>query len=309
MGLEGDFVSARHPDLDATVTTPIGEGMTPFGVETGIPCSLSDESACDPAQGLLCSTRILGGSSGQCIAYPVVQKDQNLILPQEKVISRCLEAGMVLHYGLVFDPYERPIREFQDELEMIVSNHRITLPSFLTLAIPLLGTPMFQQRLNDGALLPNLRLREMDGRTLIYRTRDPFEQVVEYVGRMETSPIEKRKLFAYAGKFFRHYRKTLSPWAMISGLLNVISTGMPSLGTNAREKKVPREERRRTFNASTEPLGSLYQPVISVPSRYQDHFQPLLVTDEQGRLHQDLHADLGWMEKPQPEPSLCCESD
>ncbi len=234
-------------------------------------------------------------------------KDQNLILPQEQVISRCLEAGMVLHYGLVFDPYERPIREFQDELEMIVSNHRITLPSFLTLAIPLLGTPMFQQRLNDGALLPNLRLREMDGRTLIYRTHDPFDQVVDYVRRMETGPIERKQLFAYAWKFFRHYRKTLSPWAMISGLLNVISTGIPSLGTNAREKKVPREERRRTYNAATEPLGSLYRPLIHIPERYVDHFQPLLVTDDKGRLHEDLRGDLGWMEESQqeraPEPA------
>lgn len=220
-------------------------------------------------------------------------KDQNLILPQEEAISRCLEAGMVLHYGLIFDPCERPVKEFQDELEMIVSNHRITLPSFLTLAIPLLGTPMFRERLEGGMLLPNLRLRDMDGRTLIYRTLDPFNQVVDYVGRMETGPIEKKKLFAYAWKFYRHYRGTLSRWAMISGLLNVVSTGMPSLGTNAREKKVPKNEKHRTFNASTELLGSLYQPVINVPERYRRHFEPLYVTDNEGYLHKDLREDLG----------------
>ncbi|MEJ1363536.1 MAG: hypothetical protein RPU52_01495 [Candidatus Sedimenticola sp. (ex Thyasira tokunagai)] len=229
-------------------------------------------------------------SPEQIIAF---NKRQNLILPQELVIRRCLEAGMVFHYGLVFDPVERSIAAFRDELDLIVSNPRITLPSFLTLAIPLIGTPLFRERMGAGAFLPNLRLRDMDGRTLIYKTKDPLGEAIRYVEKMETGPIDKKRLLAYAAKFFWRYKGTLSRWAMISGLLNVVSTGMPSLGTNAREKKVPHKLRERTFCANTESLGSLYEPIIQIPERYQGHFQPLLVTDEKGELHPDLWDDLG----------------
>ncbi len=228
-------------------------------------------------------------SPAQIVAF---NKKQNLILPQEQVIRRCLEAGMVLHYGLVFDPVERSVKEFHDELEMIVSNPRITLPSFLTLAIPLLGTPLFMERVQSGVLFPNLRLRDMDGRTLIYNTLDPVEQVVAYVARMETGPIATKKLVSYAWKFYYRYRGTLSRWALISGLLNVVSTGLPSLGTNAREKRIPKALKRRTYHANTELLGSLYEPMIAVPDRYRSYFEPLMVTDEHGDLHEDLWDDL-----------------
>lgn len=78
LGVEGAHVSARHPALAATATTPIGDGMTPFGVVTNISCTSA--SGCDPALGMFCSTRLGGENQGHCIAYPVVQKDQELIL-------------------------------------------------------------------------------------------------------------------------------------------------------------------------------------------------------------------------------------
>jgi hypothetical protein len=78
LGIEGDHVSARHPDLAATATTPIGDGMTPFGVVTNIPCTLT--SGCDSALGMVCSEKLFGGGSGRCLAFPVVQKDQEVIL-------------------------------------------------------------------------------------------------------------------------------------------------------------------------------------------------------------------------------------
>lgn len=79
-GLEGEALSVRHPALEESMTTPISHGVTPFGVETGIPCSVVDPDACDADLGLICSTKLNGGSSGTCMAYPVVHKDQDLIL-------------------------------------------------------------------------------------------------------------------------------------------------------------------------------------------------------------------------------------
>jgi hypothetical protein len=78
LGVEGEFVSARHPALAVTATTD-GDGMSPYGAVTDIPCSLADDSGCDPNKGLVCSAKF-GGTSGHCVAYPVVQKDHELIL-------------------------------------------------------------------------------------------------------------------------------------------------------------------------------------------------------------------------------------
>jgi radical SAM superfamily enzyme YgiQ (UPF0313 family) len=72
-------------------------------------------------------------------------KKQNLVLPQEEIIRSCLEAGLVFHYGLIFDLVEQTIDDLLAETDFIVANPRITLPSFLGFTIPLLGTPLFRQ--------------------------------------------------------------------------------------------------------------------------------------------------------------------
>lgn len=75
LGVEGEHVLARHPALAATANN--GDGMSPYGVATGIPCN--DAGGCDSSLGMVCSTRF-GNTPGQCFAFPVVQKDQELIL-------------------------------------------------------------------------------------------------------------------------------------------------------------------------------------------------------------------------------------
>lgn len=76
LGIEGTpHVTARHPDLAASNNE---EGISPYGVVTDIPCSDIDDSGCDPNLGLICGLKVFGPP--RCVAYPVVQKDQDLIL-------------------------------------------------------------------------------------------------------------------------------------------------------------------------------------------------------------------------------------
>jgi hypothetical protein len=71
IGVEGsEFVTARHPGLAATGNA--GEGISPYGFKTNISCSATNDS-CDPSLGLICR-------SDTCVAYPVVQKDQTIVL-------------------------------------------------------------------------------------------------------------------------------------------------------------------------------------------------------------------------------------
>lgn len=218
-------------------------------------------------------------------------KKQNLVLPQEEMIRRCLEAGLVFHYGLVFDLSERRIGEIEDELDCIVGNPRITLPSFLSLAIPLLGTPLFAQRLRERMLLPEVKLRDMDGRTIVCHTLDPIDEAVAFATRLDTGAMSKTRLAAHAGGFFRRYRGRLPGWALASGLANTWTMAFPRFGTNGRDGLRSGRPGSRSFLATTEPLGSLYRPPINVPERYRSHFEAQRVTDADGDLHEMLRDD------------------
>lgn len=77
LGVEGEHVTARHPALSATNTSPIKNGISPYGVETNIPCTLANDP-CTASQGLICGQKLNAGA--HCIAFPVVQKDTDLVL-------------------------------------------------------------------------------------------------------------------------------------------------------------------------------------------------------------------------------------
>ena len=218
------------------------------------------------------------------------RKKQNLILPQEEVIRRSLDAGLAFHYGMVFDPTERRIDELEAEVELIADNPRIPPPSFLSLVIPLLGTPLFHARLAEGSLLPDLKLRDMDGRSLVCHTLDDLDRATAFVARLDRGAIPRRKLALHASRFLCSHRGGLKGWALVSTLTDYWAMAFPGLGTNGRERGLPGN--RRSFLSTTEPLGSLYQPVINVPTRYMDHFRPLMVTGAQGELHEDVAHDL-----------------
>lgn len=228
-------------------------------------------------------------SREQIAAY---RKKQNLILPQEEIIRRSLEAGLVFHYGMVFDPAERTVASLREEMEFIIGNPRLTLPSFLSFAIPLLGTPLFAERLRNGQLLPNLKLRDMDGRSVLCRPLDPLDRVVEFAAAMDRGAMPRRKLVAHALKFYARYRGKLTGWSMASGLANTWSMAFPMLGTNGRDRGVVGAAGGRSYLTSTEPVGTLYRPLINIPDRLREHFSPLLVTDPGGNLTEAVYDDL-----------------
>ncbi len=69
-GIElGGGVFARDPALAATGGA--GEGISPYGVDTGIPCS-GNSNVCNASLGQMCM--------GTCMAFPVVKKDATIVL-------------------------------------------------------------------------------------------------------------------------------------------------------------------------------------------------------------------------------------
>ncbi len=216
-------------------------------------------------------------------------KLQNTSSPQVEMVTASLNAGVVFAYGLMLDVTTRSIADLRHELEFITGTPEITVPSFITLSIPLLGTPYFYQSVENGTLLPDTKLRDMDGTTILQRPLDDIGEVVKFVNDLQSLRGFHGRVVKHAVGFAKLYRSKLTKMQMVLALGNnlltsaqPVSTSLTGLGwLRARPKP-------RTFISSTEPLDHMYTPAFRVDSRFESYFKPTMVTDKSGKLHQDI---------------------
>jgi hopanoid C-2 methylase len=229
-------------------------------------------------------------------------KLQNTSTPQVEMISRCLNAGIMFCYGLMLDISTRTIADVQRELEFITGTPEITLPAFVTLSIPILGTPYFYECLNDRRLLPQTKLRDMDGITIVQKTLDPIAQAVEFVRGAEDFRGLRGRVIKHSFRFFNHYRSKLNPLQLGIGFEQGLLLSAHTLMTSTTALGWIRKGRTRTYVSTTEPLDALYTPAFRVDSRFAKHFQPTMVTDKTGNLADEL-IESGLLKKvPQAKP-------
>lgn len=225
------------------------------------------------------------------------RKYHNTCLPQLEIIGKCLESGIPFYYGLVFDLTTRQIAELKEELDFIIENPKITLPSFITLAIPLLGTPFFNSCLKEHLFFPNIRLRDLNGTTITLRPLDRLTDAVRFVQKIQNLRGYKSKIIRRMIDFYRIYKNVLSLENLAMVQYNTLHLCTPQLATIGPEMgKVLLHRLKmqpRTFIGSTEPLDNVYQPAFSIDSRYHHYFEPTMLTDENGNLCDELHPDLG----------------
>jgi len=216
-------------------------------------------------------------------------KLQNTRAPQVEMISKTLNASIVFAYGLMVDVSTRSIADLRRELHFITGTPEITIPAFVTLSIPLLGTPYFYECLKNRTILPDTKLRDMDGTTILQKPVDPMDQVVRFVDDLQSMKGYQGRVLKHTARFARIYHSKLTPMQMVfatgSGLLvcaQPLATGFSSFAW-ARKRARP-----RTYVSSTEPLDHMYTPAFRVDSRFESYFKPTMVTNKQGELHEDI---------------------
>jgi hypothetical protein len=189
---------------------------------------------------------------------------------------------------LVLDVAAKSVRELRREIDFVTATPEITLPAFLTIAIPILGTPYFFQCLRNGTILPNTKLRDMDGITLCNQSVDPNSEVVRFLKDFEGLRGYRTRVLKHSVEFLRRYRAKLNAEQMSiaigQGLLlcsNRVSTSLTSGGWLRRRKP-------RTYVSTTEPLDSVYKPAFRIDARFEQYFKPTMVTDACGQIHKDL---------------------
>jgi hypothetical protein len=229
------------------------------------------------------------------VALVNFKKHQNTVLPQIDMIRRCLEAGIAFHYGLVFDMTTRRISELEEELSFILDTPEISLPAYVTLAIPMLGSPYFFECVERELFFPNTRLRDMDGATLFLKTLDPLPETVRFIKDSQCLKGYRRRALAHTARFYSRYRNVLSGMTMTSNLFDSLLLCAPTLSTLSDPGtmlKILNNGNHRTFIGPTESLDSVYRPAFTVDSRYRHYFNPTMITDAKGRLAPELREDL-----------------
>ncbi len=214
-------------------------------------------------------------------------KLQNTTAPQVKMISSCLSAGVAFIYGLIVDATSRRVADLRRELEFITGTPEITLPSFITMSIPLLGTPYFHECVARKAIFPETKLRDMDGLTVMMQPEDPIDEVIKFLRDVQSLRGYRRRVLRHSISFARRYRSSLDFVQMMLALGNAGLLCVPNL-MNGFKRASRQRQQPRTFISTTEPLDCVYTPAFRVASRFEKYFQPVMVTDKSGNLSEDL---------------------
>jgi hopanoid C-2 methylase len=227
-----------------------------------------------------------------------VNKLQNVGLDQKQSIVECLRSGVVFSYGLMADITNRRIDEFLRELESILDNPELPLPSYICLPIPILGTPYFYESVERRRFLPNLKLRDMDGATVVERSLDPVDKLVKFLANgTHLFHGYNLRVIRHATRFAFIYRKHLTKTQLLLASSGSFIQCAHRLLLSLRPLLRPNEGGQRSYISSTEPLDRVYTPAFRLDSRFQRHFRPTMITDQDGQIHDDL-IDSGLFDKP-----------
>jgi hypothetical protein len=218
-----------------------------------------------------------------------VNKSQNVRLSPVELVRKTHEAGIVFLYGLVLDLATRRVADVERELDAILDTPDLTLPSYVSVSIPILGTPFFSECLERGILLPRTRVRDLDGTTLALRPRDDLPRVEQFVRDLQQFRGRRARILGHAYGYARRWRGILSPWQITVGGFNGAILAAPLLTSAPRELF---RRGRRTHVSTTEVLDRVYRPAFPVASRFESYFAPTMLTDAAGRLTEALAPDL-----------------
>jgi hypothetical protein len=248
-----------------------------------------DEENLDLARQAGCIALFSGVESFDEEVLRDAHKRQNTVLPQFDIMYRSLDAGIMFHYGLILDLSTRLLADVRNELKVLFGNPNITLPSFLSLTIPLIGTPFFSECVSEGRILANAKLRDCDGFTLTLKPRDPMHEAVEFVRHLPTLKGYRRRIAGKAARLLWRYRRSMTPFQLMLMTSSAFLLSAPNVVNAPFRRQHGRS--KRTCITTTEPVDPLYTPLFSMEDRFREYFEPTFVTNADGELSAALRMD------------------
>ncbi|MEJ2058847.1 MAG: hypothetical protein P8X39_13540, partial [Desulfofustis sp.] len=172
------------------------------------------------------------------------------------------------------------VDEMNEQIDRLVEARAVPMATFFSLLSPLLGTDLFWECCSNRELLPNLRLRDLDGETITFaNTVDEIDSVAEFA-RMISSGLHQRISSS------RLIRSTLS-CIVDSRTLHPFFWHV-FYATNFRAVRLARAYQRgseRSYIAGTDILDPQYQEYDNSigDGDYQTYFTPIRVLDQNRR--------------------------
>ncbi len=218
-----------------------------------------------------------------------VNKKQNNRMGQVELIQRCLEGGILFQYGLVYDPTERSVEQMNRELELILDHPEIPAPNFIFTAIPFPGTPFFHDRFERGLVLPNTKVRDLEGSTLSLMPVDGIDAGVQFVRQGRNFRGYRKRFIQHHAQFLWRYRRALSRDQLLIAALTGVAILAP--GSFSSPGALLKRKTPRTHVSTTDRLDPVYTPRLRVDSRYEHYFQPTRITESTGEINPALADD------------------
>jgi hypothetical protein len=110
----------------------------------------------------------------------------------------------------------------------------------------------------------------------------------------------KLRVINHSLRFIKRYHSTLLNLQLATCMMNAALLAAYGPATSPNSLRSPSAKGQgRTFLSTTEILDAVYKPGFHVESRYESYFKPTMITDEQGKLAEDVAELLS-----QKEPML-----
>ncbi|MFT4862664.1 MAG: radical SAM superfamily enzyme YgiQ (UPF0313 family) [Pseudohongiellaceae bacterium] len=218
-----------------------------------------------------------------------VNKNQNSRQNQVELIAKCLDAGILFKYGLVFDPTERTTEQMYQEMDIICDNPDIPLPLFTFTATPFPGTPMFKERVEKDQILPNTKMRDLESSTLCVKPMQPIEEVVDFIKTGKNFRNYRSRALKHQLQFLKRYKHSLNWKQKIYA--NMCMTAMLYPRAFSSPLSYTKTLRPRTHVSTTERLDDIYTPCLPIESKYEHYFNPTVLIDEGGQINSRLQDD------------------
>lgn len=217
-------------------------------------------------------------------------KKQNSRYRQSDLIRRAIDGGVLVQYGLVYDPTRQTLEEMNRELSIICDNPEIPAPNFIFTAIPFPGTPFFRDCIKQGLIRPNTDMRDLEGSTLSLKTIDPEADVLDFIRTGRRFAGYRKRFISHQLKFNKRYKHSLNRDQKLLANIAAAAILAPTavLGPGAVfHKKVA-----RTNLSTTEILDCVYTPRLPVAEAYRHYFNPTNIVNADGELNELVAEDV-----------------
>lgn len=218
-------------------------------------------------------------------------KKQSLSSDPLSLAQACAEHGIAFDYGLIFDFARQTIAEVDAQMDRLISDHRMPLPALASLAIPIAGTPMFDEAVQSQRIMPGVLLSDMDGQKLVEWPQDPVEKVVPFFQRLLRMQGRRTALARHVVRHAWHWRRHLPIETTLLSLVRPLHRFGPRIGVGSlAQMRQSWREPKLTYCAMTDRPRLAYQPIHHMPDRFRADFEPLVVTDAKGALTDTFEA-------------------